>query len=60
MEEKAMEGKALTDEEKLALALKIAAILKEETDGDGDAMAFAIKTAAGLIWGSDYRSFVNL
>lgn len=49
-----------TDEQKIALAVKIADILREESAGDPEIMVFAIKTAAGLIWGPGYQSFIKL
>lgn len=53
------ETKALSDEKKLELSLKVANILRDET-GYNDEMVFILKTAAGLVWGSGYSHFFKV
>lgn len=52
--------KYVTNAKKVDMAIKIADLLNEEAGSDEDAKAFALKTAAGLIWGHDYQSLVKL
>ena len=50
------EKKDITSENKVALAVKVKDLLEKESGGDDETMIFAIKTAASLLWSTNYKS----
>ena len=54
------EKKTKTSEDYLALARKVEELLLKESGGDSEMMVFAIRTAASLIFHTDYQSRIKL